>query len=54
MAYKQNEATQKEILPSFRPSIEETLRAACLLVIFMGFTMEGSRRLRVYGGIVIV
>ena len=41
-------------LPSFRPSIEETLRAACLLVILIGVTMEGSRRLRVYGGIVII
>ena len=47
MAYKRNKATQKEILPSFKPSIEETLRAACLLVILMGVTMEGSRRLRV-------
>ena len=40
-AYKRNKATQKEILPSFRPSMEETLRGACLLVILMGITMGG-------------
>ena len=51
-AYKRNKATQRRDLPSFRPSIEETLRVACLLVILMGVTMEGSRRLLVYGGIV--
>ena len=33
-----NKVTQGEDLPSFRPSIEETLRAACLLIIFMEIT----------------
>ena len=43
-AYEQSNATRRRGLPSFRPSIEETLRAACLLVVLM--RLQGGRRRR--------
>ena len=39
-----NEQHKGEDLPSFRPSIEETLRAACLLIISMEVTISPSWR----------